>query len=78
VRSPERWDRIRKIAEDLGERLPPEPDARALEEFLRRRKKSGSVRFPDLSLAIVKAMGAGEYVVEKRRTIRRSATSDWR
>jgi len=34
VRSPERWDRIEKIAEDLGERLPPDPDARALEEFL--------------------------------------------
>ena len=65
VRSPERWDRIEKIAEELGERLPPEPDARALEEFLRRRRKADPVRFPDLSLTIVKAMGAGEYVVEE-------------
>jgi len=65
VRSPERWDRIEKIAEELGERLPPEPDARALEEFLRRRKKADPTRFPDLSLSIVKAMGAGEYVVEE-------------
>lgn len=65
VRSPERWDRIEKIAEDVGERLPPEPDARALEEFLRRRKKADPMRFPDLSLSIVKAMGAGEYVVEE-------------
>ncbi|MEA2491291.1 MAG: ribonuclease [Acidobacteriota bacterium] len=65
VRSPERWDRIEKIAEQLGERLPPDPDARALEEFLRRRKKADPVRFPDLSLTIVKAMGAGEYVVEE-------------
>ncbi|MBV8517908.1 MAG: RNB domain-containing ribonuclease [Acidobacteria bacterium] len=64
VRSPERWDRIEKIAEELGERLPPDPDAPALEEFLRRRKKADPTRFPDLSLAIVKAMGAGEYVVE--------------
>jgi ribonuclease R len=64
VRSPERWDRIEKIASDLGDRLPPDPDARALEEFLRRRKKIDPTRFPDLSLAIVKAMGAGEYVVE--------------
>ncbi len=65
VRSPERWDRIEKIASDLGERLPPEPDAKALEEFLVRRRKADPVRFPDLSLAIVKAMGAGEYVLER-------------
>src|SRR5690349_11555002 len=65
VRSPERWDRIEKIAEEVGERLPPEPDARALEEFLRRRKKADPMRFPDLSLAIVKAMGAGESVAEE-------------
>lgn len=65
VRSPERWDRIERIAEELGERLPPEPDARALEEFLRRRRKADPMRFPDLSLSIVKAMGAGEYVLEE-------------
>ncbi|HJQ38056.1 MAG TPA: RNB domain-containing ribonuclease [Thermoanaerobaculia bacterium] len=65
VRSPERWDRIEKIAEELGDRLPPDPDVKALEEFLRRRKKIDPMRFPDLSLSVVKAMGAGEYVVEK-------------
>jgi ribonuclease R len=65
VRSPERWDRIEKIAEELGERLPPEPDAVALEQFLVRRRKADPMRFPDLSLSIVKAMGAGEYVVEE-------------
>jgi VacB/RNase II family 3'-5' exoribonuclease len=65
VRSPERWDRIERIAEERGDRLPPEPDPKALEEFLRRQKKADPVRFPDLSLAIVKAMGAGEYVVEE-------------
>ena len=65
VRSPERWDRIERIAEEAGERLPPDPDAVALEEFLRRRKKADPLRFPDLSLSIVKAMGAGEYVVEE-------------
>ncbi len=65
VRSPERWDRIERIAEDVGERLPPEPDPIALEQFLKRRKKADPMRFPDLSLSIVKAMGAGEYVVEE-------------
>ena len=64
VRSPERWDRIEKIAEEHGEHLPSDPDAQALEEFLVRQRKADPLRFPDLSLAIVKAMGAGEYVVE--------------
>lgn len=64
VRSPERWDRIVKIAEERGERLPSNPDAQALEEFLVRQRKADPMRFPDLSLTIVKAMGAGEYVVE--------------
>ena len=64
VRSPERWDRIEKIASDHGDRLPPDPDAKALEEFLMRQRKRDPIRFPDLSLMIVKAMGAGEYVVE--------------
>ena len=65
VRSPERWDRIEVIAKDLGDSLPPDPDAGALEEFLKRRRKADPTRFPDLSLAIVKAMGAGEYVLER-------------
>ncbi len=64
VRSPERWDRIEAIAAQYGEKLPGEPDAQALEEFLVRRRKADPLRFPDLSLAIVKAMGAGEYIVE--------------
>jgi VacB/RNase II family 3'-5' exoribonuclease len=65
VRSPERWDRIELIAKDLGDSLPPDPDAGALEEFLKRRRKADPTRFPDLSLSIVKAMGAGEYVLER-------------
>ena len=65
VRSPERWDRIEKVAEELGERLPPDPDSRALEEFLLRRRKADPLRFPDLSLTIVKLMGAGEYALER-------------
>ncbi|HSP35244.1 MAG TPA: RNB domain-containing ribonuclease [Thermoanaerobaculia bacterium] len=65
VRSPERWDRIEKIASDLGERLPADPDAPALEAFLVRQRKKDPTHFPDLSLAVVKAMGPGEYVLEK-------------
>jgi len=65
VRSPERWQRIVATAKELGETLPPEPDSRALAEFLAKRRKADPLRFPDLSLVIVKLMGAGEYVVEK-------------
>ena len=65
VRSPERWDRIEAIAKELGDTLPTEPDSKALEDFLVRHRKADPVRFPDLSLSIVKAMGAGEYVVEQ-------------
>jgi exoribonuclease-2 len=64
VRSPERWLRIVKLAQQYGEALPELPDAKALETFLARRRKADPLRFPDLSLTIVKLMGAGEYVVE--------------
>jgi exoribonuclease-2 len=65
VRSPERWQRIVKVAQENGEKLPPEPDSRALEEFLSRRRRADPLRFPDLSLVIIKLMGSGEYVVER-------------
>ena len=64
VRSPERWQRIVALAADLGEQLPGEPDAPALNAFLLKRRAADPLRFPDLSLAIVKLMGAGEYIVE--------------
>ncbi len=65
VRSPERWQKIVAVAAETGDRLPAEPDARALEAFLVRRRRADPLRFPDLSLVIVKLMGAGEYVVER-------------
>jgi VacB/RNase II family 3'-5' exoribonuclease len=63
VRKPERWPRIVEIAESFGDSLPPEPDARALADFLARRKAQDTEHFPDLSLSIVKLLGPGEYVV---------------
>ncbi|HEX7251916.1 MAG TPA: RNB domain-containing ribonuclease [Thermoanaerobaculia bacterium] len=65
VRSPERWQRIVDVAKAFGENLPPEPDSIALEAFLAKRRQADPLRFPDLSLVIVKLMGAGEYIVEK-------------
>src|SRR5262249_24556529 len=64
LRSPERWQRIVDLAGRLGERLPGEPDAAALETFLSRRRQANPEGFPDLSLSVVKLIGRGEYVVE--------------
>jgi VacB/RNase II family 3'-5' exoribonuclease len=64
VRTPERWPRIVELAHSLDDELPPEPDPRALADFLTRRKAADPVHFPDLSLAVVKLLGPGEYVVQ--------------
>jgi len=64
VRSPERWQRIAELAARYGEALPATPDSAALAAFLARRHSADPLRFPDLSLVIVKLMGSGEYVVE--------------
>jgi exoribonuclease-2 len=64
VRTPKYWSRIVEIAADLGEKLPITPDSRALADFLARRKKADPLHFPDLSLAVVKSLGPGEYTVQ--------------
>ena len=65
VRSPERWDRLEALAMQFGDRLPPDPDAKALAQFLSRRRQADPLRFPDLSLTVVKLMGRGEYVAAR-------------
>jgi exoribonuclease-2 len=65
VRTPKRWDRIVQVAEGLGTTLPAEPDSKALNDFLLAQKQKDPDRFPDLSLAVVKLMGPGEYVLVK-------------
>ena len=64
VRTPKRWDGIVDIASKQGFKLPPEPDAKALEGFLVAAKAKDPLRFPDLSLSVIKLMGPGEYVLE--------------
>jgi ribonuclease R len=64
VRIPKRWDRIVAIAAEHKFGLPEIPDSQALEEFLISEKKADPVRFPDLSLAVIKLLGSGEYIAE--------------
>ena len=64
VRAPGRWDRIVALASQTGERLPPNPDAAALSAFLLKRREADPLRFPDLSLTIIRLLGPGEYVVD--------------
>jgi exoribonuclease-2 len=64
VRTPKYWSRIVEIASEVGENLPDTPDSRALSDFLARRKVADPVHFPDLSLAVVKSLGPGEYAVQ--------------
>ena len=65
VRTPERWDRIVQLATGKGDRLPAEPDSKALNDFLIRQKAADPDHFADLSLAVIKLIGPGEYVLEK-------------
>jgi VacB/RNase II family 3'-5' exoribonuclease len=65
VRTPKRWDRIVQLAATKGEKLPAQPDSKALNDFLVRRKAADPDHFADLSLAVIKLIGPGEYVLER-------------
>ena len=65
VRIPERWDRIVELAKQKGATLPGEADSATLNQFLIKQKAEDPAHFPDLSLAVIKLMGPGEYVMER-------------
>ena len=65
VKTPERWPRIVELAARYGETLPAQPDSGALNAFLEKRKTEDGVHYADLSLAVVKLIGPGEYVLAR-------------
>jgi VacB/RNase II family 3'-5' exoribonuclease len=65
VKTPERWPRIVELAARYGEKLPAEPDSGALNAVLQRRKAADPDHYADVSLAVVKLMGPGEYVLAR-------------
>ncbi len=65
VKTPEKWDGIVRLAAAVGETLPAQADSKALNDFLQKRKAADPDHFADLSLAVIKLMGPGQYVLER-------------
>jgi VacB/RNase II family 3'-5' exoribonuclease len=65
VKTPAHWDGIVRLAATQGEKLPATPDSKALNDFLLKRKAADPDHFADLSLAVIKLVGPGEYVLER-------------
>ncbi|MGZ3429133.1 MAG: RNB domain-containing ribonuclease [Polyangia bacterium] len=62
VKQPERWARIVAYAGEHGFTLPPAPSSLALARFVDEMRRTRADEFTEISLAIVKLMGRGEYV----------------
>jgi exoribonuclease-2 len=65
VKTPKRWNRIVELANNLNWKLPKNPDAKSLQQFLNAQRKKDPLHFPDLSLSVIKLIGRGEYILAK-------------
>ncbi len=65
VRDPKRWARIVDLAREYHYKLPGDPDSAALNGFLKKMKESDGIHYADISLAVIKLMGPGEYVMAR-------------
>ena len=63
VKVPARWDRIVALAAEHGITLPAVPNSVLLNDFLELQRRTDSVHYPDLAVAIIKLMGPGEYML---------------
>lgn len=68
VQIPDRWKKIVELAAEYDFDLRRKPDVISLNTFLLEQKKKDPLRFPDLSLTVIKLLGSGEYVAEKQGT----------
>ena len=66
VQIPDRWKKIVELAAEYDFDLRRKPDVISLNTFLLEQKKRDPLRFPDLSLTVIKLLGSGEYVAEKK------------
>ncbi len=64
VRTPKRWDRIVELASEHGFSLPEMADSKSLSAYLKFIKQNDPQHFVDMSISVLKLLGAGEYVVE--------------
>ena len=61
VKSPERWPNIVQYASERGQKLPAKPSSLALAQFIDVMRKTRAAEFPEISLALIKLIGRGEY-----------------
>lgn len=64
VRTPARWPRIVELAGTFGVQLPAVASPKPLSDFLEERRKTDPAHFADVSLAVVKLLGPGEYELD--------------
>jgi exoribonuclease-2 len=64
VRVPKQWDRIVELASEHGYNLPAVADSKSLSEYLTYFKQKDPQHYADMSLSVLKLLGAGEYVME--------------
>ncbi len=77
LQAPRRWDRLVGLAASYGVALPAQPDALALDGFLSARRLADAAGFADLSLAVVKMLGSGEYAAAPASVPGAPGTATW-